>query len=242
MAKVPDWILNSTVAILDAVLPCFRRPPGAAADQQIEAAWRQVHARMAGDVRAAARAATLADDLAEIIDGYHRAAADPRQAIAGLQKVVRELRAYHVGDATSSASSQQQRINELALLTMIECLALAAMARALVRVELASHGEAKKLREQFVRDFDTAIDRASDAGWISTIRELRGLLAIVVRDLTERGRPLARVVTYATPMNMPAVVLAHALYYDAGREGEVINQNDPPHPTFMPITGQALSE
>ena len=63
-----------------------------------------------------------------------------------------------------------------------------------------------------------------------------------MRDLTERGRPLPRYVTFETGLPLPAVVLAHRLYQDAGRADELAAENDAAHPAFMPTAGRALSQ
>lgn len=241
MPNVPDWTLAASVAVLDLVLPVFARPPSVAADAEREAEWRDTWRRLNADTRAAARASTLAEDLADIVDGYGAAADDARAAYVGLQRAVNAVRAYQPATATTG-SLALQRANEIALTALIEHLAIAAQARALARMTLASYDEAARYRAAIVQTCDTAIDRVSDAGNADMVRVLRNLLAVVVRDLIERGRPLARLANYETGAPLPAAVLAHALYYDAGRADDLARQNAAPHPAFMPLAGKALSQ
>ena len=119
---------------------------------------------------------------------------------------------------------------------------LAGQAQAVSAVALRSHDEAQRLRARLVRSFDVGLDRASDRGDIEVMRLLRETLGKLARDLIERGRPLARIVSYETAVPLPAVVLAHMLYQDASRADELMAENAAhDHPAFMPMTGRAYS-
>jgi len=91
-------------------------------------------------------------------------------------------------------------------------------------------------------DDAAGIERASDRDDVEVIRALRDAQSWLVRDLIERGRPLARMVDYGTAVPLPAVVLAHMLYQDAGRADELRGENPQhDHPAFMPMSGRALT-
>jgi prophage DNA circulation protein len=67
------------------------------------------------------------------------------------------------------------------------------------------------------------------------------LHAAVTRDLTQRGRPLPRMVSYNTAASLPALALANRIYGDASRTDELIAENRAVHPLFMPAAGRALT-
>lgn len=73
-------------------------------------------------------------------------------------------------------------------------------------------------------------------------RALIKLHAAVSNDLANRSRPLPRMVSYTMPRQLPALLLAQRLYADGSRADELIAENKPIHPLFMPPTGNALSK
>lgn len=237
----PDYILDSSERFLAAVLPLYRRTPGGVADPARYAQYRRQVAGLLADTRAAARSGNIVADLADITIGYREASADMRAVIAGLERIVVAARAFVLVEPRT-ATLELQRQHEAELFGLVESLACVEIARALASLDLASHDEATRLRARMRRLFDVAIERASEAGRVQVMRELRALHAAVTRDLIERGRPLARLVSYEVGVPLPAVVLAHMLYQDAGRTDEIRRENaGHDHPSFMPLAGKVLS-
>lgn len=237
----PDYIFDAVARILDVAVPYLRRTPGGVADASAYAKYRRVLDRIAADTRAAARSGALGPDLAAIIGGYREASSDASAVMTGLERLATAMRAI-VPVAATSGSRTLQRQNEIALAGLIETLALANVALAVAGVSIRSHDEATRLRQRLTRAFDTAIERASDRADIDTMRALRETHAKLVRDLIERGRPLARIVAFETAVPLPSVVIAHRLYQDAGRAGELRLENaSHDHPSFMPMQGRAYS-
>lgn len=242
MARLtPEPVIAGSVAILGAVLPLFRRTPGGIGDQRRYSRYRRVLERLIGDLRMAARSETLALDLAEIASGYEAASSDPRAVILNLDRAVVALRALQPASGSAAAVRQRRRV-EILLSAYIECLCVAAQARAITVIEPQSYEETQRLSGQMTRTFDLAIERAADLGLDALLPALRETRAALVRDLIERGRPLARVTSFTTAVPLPAVVIAHMLYQDAGRADDLRAMNPGhEHPAFMPIAGQALS-
>ena len=237
----PDYVLASSARVLGQVLPLLKRTPGPVADTALYASYRRKLAVLAGDTRAASRSATLAADLETIVSGYRAAASDMAAVIAGLERVLAVVRAF-VPVEPRSGSLAAQRRHELGLTGLIEVLALSEIAEAVALLQPASHDAATRLRGRLSRHLDAAIERASERGDTDVLRALRETHAWLVRDLIERGRPLARMVGYETAVPLPAVVLAHMLYQDAGRSAELVAENPRhDHPGFMPMSGRALS-
>ncbi|SDA12876.1 hypothetical protein SAMN02799622_00838 [Methylobacterium sp. UNC378MF] len=85
---------------------------------------------------------------------------------------------------------------------------------------------------------DFAAGRFDNTAW----RALTALHAACVRDLTARGRPLPRLVSYSFGTRMPLLTLANRLFGDASRAEQLLAENrDVVHPLFMPASGNAFS-
>lgn len=237
----PDWMFDSTAALLAAVLPLFRRSPGAIADAAVYARYRRVIERLAADTRAATRSGTLGADLTTIVRGYREAAGDLGACVAGLERVVSAVRQFQIVAPARTATETVRQQHELAVCGLIEALAVAEIAHCVARLPLGSYEEARGLRQRLGRLLDIAIERAAERGDIDTALQMRAVLGALTRDLIERGRPLARIVTYETALPMPSVVIAWDLYQDASRADELEAENAAPHPSFMPVRGRARS-
>lgn len=239
----PDWMFDTTAEALGAVLPLYRSAAGGVADRDAYAAMRKVLGRLLADTRAATRSASLVGDLAFVAVGYRLSAADLRLAIQGYERVIVATRAVPVVSPVHTATETLQQQHELWLLGTIEAQALAGIAASVARLPLDSHDEARRLRLRLGRTFDVAIERAADRGDIDVVMALRRAAGALSRDLIERGRPLARITSYATALPLPSVVLAHELYQDAGRADQLEADNPVfDHPAFMPMTGIARSQ
>jgi len=73
---------------------------------------------------------------------------------------------------------------------------------------------------------------------------LADLRVAVMLDLSARGKRLPSVITYTPRATLPALLIAHRLYGDASRDGELINLNNIAHPGFVRggVALEALSE
>lgn len=241
MASTPDYVLASAARILSALLPLFLRTPGTVTDSARYAATRARVRQILADTRAAARSSMLADDVTSIAAGYRAASGDMRRTIDGLLRVAIAARGFQPVEARSAVLAMQRQ-NEQILTLLFEAVALAECANACAKLVPRSNDEAARLRRLLTENFDRAIERAADFGQGLVQRSLREVQGKVARDLIGRGRPLAHLIAYDTAMPLPAVVLAHRLYQDAGRRDELTAENSATdHPAFMPMTGVAYS-
>lgn len=120
--------------------------------------------------------------------------------------------------------------------------ALVALCRASTTYQPSSFDDAAALRTQLTDLLDAEILIAGDQGADATFYAMRNLRTAVVRDLTQRGANLARLMTIKTPNVVPAPVIAQRVYRDAARADELVLQANPRHPAFMPVSFKALSE
>lgn len=109
-------------------------------------------------------------------------------------------------------------------------------------MDFASVAEARQMRDTLLEAIDARAEVAADAGQDDLYRGWRDLAAAASRDMTERAQRASILAAYAMPMNMPSLALSHRLYQGAARADELVNLNDPPHPAFMPLSGQALRQ
>lgn len=241
-AGTPDFVLDGVVRALGALLPLFERGAGSVRDATLYSAYRHRVTTWRRDLRATARSTTLGQDLADVTAAYRASSADMRAVIVGLERIVGAARSLPLTPAVSGHSALARADVEWGLIGLVEWLAVAEMARAIAALDIDSHEEATALRGRYQRTVTLAIERASDRGAALVCRQLTTLGGLVARDLIERGRPLARLVSYETAKPLPAVVVAHKLYQDAGRADELMAYNPRhDHPAWMAIEGKALS-
>lgn len=120
-------------------------------------------------------------------------------------------------------------------------LCLAAEGAALADKTFASRAEVEAALDRIRAAFEAAIDYAMAQREGPAFRALSALYAAVTRDLTERSRKMPRMAPYAVGAPLPSLALAHRLYADAGRAGELAAENAVVHPLFMPAEGRALT-
>jgi prophage DNA circulation protein len=120
-------------------------------------------------------------------------------------------------------------------------MALAEQARILAATTFVSREDIDNYFNSINASFDAAKKVAADNLDNTAYVALLAIHAAVSNDLANRSRPLPRMVTYSFPRRMPSLWLAQRIYYDPSRNDEVIAENKPIHPLFMPPTGKALS-
>jgi prophage DNA circulation protein len=104
-----------------------------------------------------------------------------------------------------------------------------------------SRNEVERVQGLATAAFTVSQDAMADLGDADTYRALVGLRAAMVRDLTDRARPLPQLVSYSLANNPSSLVLAQRLYGDASRADELVQENEVVNPLFMPSNGRSLS-
>ncbi|GGC68606.1 hypothetical protein [Chelatococcus reniformis] len=130
----------------------------------------------------------------------------------------------------------------VALVNFFVVFALAATAGVIAGAPLATRSDADRYLAGMADAFDVVEDYAAGRQDSSSYRALTTLRATVVRDLTDRGRQLPRLVPYSIGQPLPALWLANRLYGDGSRAEELVQQNRAIHPLFMPMSGVGLSQ
>lgn len=119
--------------------------------------------------------------------------------------------------------------------------AVAALARASSTYQPSSYDDAVNVRNTVTAALDTELQIAGDQGEDASYQALRTLRLAVVSDLTTRGANLATITTYTEPSPLPALYLANRIYRDASRADQLVQQINPRHPLFCPVSFRALS-
>lgn len=146
--------------------------------------------------------------------------------------LVRETAAGVIGQGAAVLAVTQTSIR----------FALIASCRILAATNFVSRQDIDDALTQIVPAFDAATEFAADRLDQVNFRALTALQAAVVRDLTQRARPLPRMVSYTLPRRLPVLALAQLFYGDGGRAGELVAENRGiVHPLFAPQSGRRLS-
>ncbi|SFJ67819.1 hypothetical protein [Methylobacterium brachiatum] len=209
-------------AVLDAILAFSGAESLAAAGADLDAAVGDLRSDAQGLLRQAAlftplaRCFSLAQQTGMTVDTMERL----RATIAGLA----------AADARSALIQSRSQ--------MFCCIQ---EARITAATTYTSRNEVDRVLGLVAAAFDISQSAAADAGDAAGYRALVGLRAAMVRDLTDRSRPLPKLVTYSFGRVRSSLTLAQRLYGDAGRADEIIAENEIVHPLFAPRAGRALS-
>ncbi|MFL9997982.1 DNA circularization N-terminal domain-containing protein [Paraburkholderia sediminicola] len=157
---------------------------------------------------------------------------DPHQAVQSLLALQNSVSAQARATAALAAA------NTLTTL-LYRRNAVIALAQSTTGYALASFDDGEALRSTVSDALETEITSAGDAGDDATFTTLRALQIAVVQDLTTRGASLATMQTVNTPGPMPLIVLAQRLYQDVSRYDSLLQQANPVHPAFAPVSFRA---
>lgn len=195
---------------------------------------------LAGDPVAAVRRPGFADDIVNLLENFRLASGGGAAALPGLSDLgsIQSVRPVMI---ETTPSRRRAAANETALARLAERASLVAQVRASAAMRFGSYDAARELRDRLTGELDVAAVEAADNDEPDVFRTVTVLRAHVTNDLIARGGSLARLRAYEVMSPLPALVLAHRLYGDAGRADELIGQNNVIHPGFMPIHGKALT-
>lgn len=137
--------------------------------------------------------------------------------------------------AQVSPARERMHDNRAAVDRLVRQSAIISASSASSDWEYSSSADARGVRDELGDALDLEAETAPDA----TYSALVDLRAAVVRDLTDRAMQLPRLVRVTPARTLPALVLAHQIYGDAGRAEEIVSRNRLRNPLAVP-GGQAL--
>ncbi|TWB19519.1 hypothetical protein FBZ99_101292 [Rhizobium sp. ERR 1071] len=125
---------------------------------------------------------------------------------------------------------------------MLLRMCIAEESRAVSNAVLTSRSEAEAILARMVDDLEAIEDYAADNLESAVYQAFLALHGAVAYDLSQRASQLPKLATYTFGKRRTALTLANVLYGDAARADEIINENSPVHPAFMPASIRALTE
>ncbi|NKJ03140.1 hypothetical protein [Rhizobium sp. SG741] len=125
---------------------------------------------------------------------------------------------------------------------MLLRMCIAEESRAVSNAILTSRSEAEAILARMVDDLEAIEDYAADNLESAVYQAFLALHGAVAYDLSQRASQLPKLATYTFGKRRTALTLANVLYGDASRADEIINENSPVHPAFMPDSIRALTE
>lgn len=184
---------------------------------------------------------TLATSVSELVTAPADLFARCRQALnlvlAAAENPLRALDAYRalfplegVDVPGSSDQSAAIRDNSALAARALRLLALGGAVRAASRASWESVEEALAARASLEVELDRLQAEADDPTFLALAR-LRAALAGAVPP---PGEELPNIVEVLLPQSTPALVLAHRLYQNAGRDAEIVARNRARHPLRLP--------
>ncbi|ADU63396.1 DNA circulation family protein [Pseudodesulfovibrio aespoeensis Aspo-2] len=124
----------------------------------------------------------------------------------------------------------QAAANDQAVTDLVRRAALVEAARGSATLEYESYDQAAALRDSLADALDTTAASAPDAVYLA----LTDLRTAMVVDITARGADLARLGTWTPTSTIPALVVAHKIYGDAGRAEDIVARNRVRRPGAVP--------
>ncbi|MEJ1358352.1 MAG: DNA circularization N-terminal domain-containing protein [Candidatus Sedimenticola sp. (ex Thyasira tokunagai)] len=131
--------------------------------------------------------------------------------------------------ATTTPSRTIQAANQGAVTALIRRSAIIEATRATAAVEYENYTQAITTRDELAGLLDEEMETADD----SSYQALADLRIALVRDIADRGTQLPRLSHHTPATTLPALVVAHHVYGDASRDGELISRNNIRHPGFV---------
>lgn len=182
-------------------------------------------------------AAAIGATISELADGL---ADNPDGGAGALLSLVQDLAPADTG-APATANAQAAAANAAAILSFARIAAIAAWGEALQRQTYQSRGDAVAARALFAEMVGDELGNWTGAAGFSVYTALQDLQGAVVQYLTQLMANLAPVVTVSAPQSMPALWWAWRLYQDPSRAVDLVLRNNVMHPSFMPLSFEALA-
>jgi len=178
------------------------------------------------------------DAVQGVMDALVASIADPGSAISLLGPLASYTPATFGGPGAIGTARQ---VAQAATSALLRRAALAAIGQVVATYVPSSYDEAMTTMGVVTGFIDAELLVAGDSGDDESYGALVALRQAVVKALTTTGATLPRLETFSfrTPIN--ALSMANRLYRDSTRADELIQQADPIHPAFMPLTIEALS-
>lgn len=193
---------------------------------------------VSGPIAAAIRApGNMAVAIVGALGQVQAVASEPLRAIGMYESLFSAGESSPAIAATTGARRQQSR-SSAALHRIVQRVAVAEAARQSALATFPTRDEALAVRDRLADAIDAQMEAVDPVYGrpVSDVvyQNLSALRAAVSADLRGRGAQLPSVRTIITSATTPALLLAHQIYGDASRAGEIVVRNNIRHPGFVP--------
>ncbi len=230
----PGFVLDAAAARVGGVADALEAAtaPIRAATEKAGAFLRRAARLRVQVLSLAAAPGDLASELLGLVRDAAGLARTPAQALAALRPLM------GFGSTLGAVlgltpGRARERANQTRLIRFVRQAAAAECVRAVADLEFGSYDEAAAERDVMSEAIDTLAVEAADAGDDAAWLACEDLRRALVRDVTARGGSLARLTEVPIATDRPLLVVAHSLYGDAGRAGELAQRNRVRHPGFI---------
>jgi prophage DNA circulation protein len=185
-------------------------------------------------------AATIGANISQLADGLQ---GNPDAGAGAMLSLYQALAAVIPTPLAVGASPNAvaAAANAAAILAFARIAALAAWGEALERQTYQSRADAVAARALFAEIVGDELGSWTGAAGFPVYVALQDLQGAVVQYLTQLMANLAPVVTISSPQSMPALWWAWRLYQDPTRAVDLVLRNNVVHPSFMPLSFEALA-
>lgn len=129
----------------------------------------------------------------------------------------------------ATATKRREIANRDILIVMVRSQARIEQAKASADMPFLVREDAEAARDELSLALESLAALAPDFAFVALI----GLRAAVVEDITSRAIDLKRLSRFTPLAHMPALLVAHKLYGDHGRETEIVARNAPLMPGYL---------
>ncbi len=183
--------------------------------------------------------ATIGANISQLGDGL---AGNPDAGAGALLGLVQALAPPQTAaPASTSPNAAAAAANAAAILSFARIAAIAAWGEALERQTYSCRADAVAARALFAEMIGQELGNWTGAAGFPVYTALQDLQGAVVQYLTQLMANLAPVVTVTAPQSMPALWWGWRLYQDPTRAVDLVLRNNVMHPSFMPLSFEALA-
>lgn len=175
-------------------------------------------------------AAIAARDLTAVTDDFK---------VDTLMEAFRSTAVLGEAEVTAPGTTPQRQLERQCQQAFADLMYSAATVEAIrvaATLDMSSCDKATAVMSELLEHLDAIADVAEDDAVYYALVELRSAF---VRHIQETAVNLPRVIEHIPAMTLPSLVIAHDLYGDAAREGDIIARNGISNPAFVQ-GGQAL--
>jgi len=186
--------------------------------------------------------ATFGPNAVALTEAVRCACANPADGVRLLVDLCGFIARITTGGVADDPIGAQLFLLAVRAATRLRIAAAGSLVRASAVYQPTSREDAASVSSEVAAVLDGLALFCADIFDDATASALYAARVAVITDLQARGGPLGSVRRAKFNAALPALVIAYRLYGDATRYGDILARNPVPHPGFMPLEIEALTE